>query len=285
MSLVEHVDAVRRVERKAVGARQLDQPRARDVPGEITAEVESIVSIVAAVQDQCRHGYRGQDRAHVQVEDPSVHPRRGARRHREALYADKPGLHTGILREAGRGQREDRRVLTPVLPVAFDQLLGGGVRHPDGIVRRAPPAREGVDQDQRRDALGVARGQHDRHRPAFGVADDGSAARAGRIQRGQRIVHPLLERRQRVERHRTGHAGAALVEADHAAAAGQALVVQRAAGLVPHRVDVGRPAGDEQDVALAFAEGLVRDVAPVRRCVAGLRTLHATRDRCGCGCP
>ncbi len=155
------------------------------------------------------------------------------------------------------------------------ELFRRGVRHADRVVRRAPPAGEGVHEDQRGHAVRVGRGQQHRHRAALRVADDRRLPRASRIQREQRVVHPFLERRQRLERDRVRDAGAALVEADDAADPGQALQVLRAGRLVPHGIDVPAPARDEQDVAGPVTEDLVRDVAAVRFRVPRLRANHA----------
>jgi hypothetical protein len=74
------------------------------------------------------------------------------------------------------------------------------------------------------------------------------------------VVHPLLERRQTVERDGVGHARAALVEQDQPGERCESIEEPREARLLPDVLDVRDPTMDEYEVLRSIADNLISDV-------------------------
>ena len=98
---IEDLLARGRVKRKAVSARQLPAVRAGNVIGQEAAEARAVVPIVAAVDDERRHGDRAQDRPDVHVQHPPVHARGRSRRHGETLDSHEPSRMCGSFATVG----------------------------------------------------------------------------------------------------------------------------------------------------------------------------------------
>lgn len=100
-----------------------------------------------------------------------------------------------------------------MLLIAIDEPLDGGRGHPDRIVVGSHPAGECIDENESRHPVRIGGGECDRHRPALGVADHDRLVYPGGIQHESAIVHPHLDRGNRVQGDRVGHARPAFVEA------------------------------------------------------------------------
>lgn len=74
--------------------------------------------------------------------------------------------------------------------------------------------RVGAVEEQRARSPQIGRGEQDRHRAAFGSAEQGGALRADRVQHGAHVIHAGLEARQLVGVDPVAQAGSGLVEQD-----------------------------------------------------------------------
>jgi hypothetical protein len=83
---------------------------------------------------------------------------------------------------------------------------------------------------------------------------------AGGVDHRPHIVHPLLERRELVQRDRVRHAGAPLVEQNQPAERSEACQEASVVRLFPLPFDMIQPVADEDHINGAVAGYLVRDV-------------------------
>ena len=136
-----------------------------------------------------------------------------------------------------------------------------------------------VRQHERANALRIGRGEERRHQRPFVRAHDGGAVAADRVQHGSHVVHPLLQRRQPVERYRVRQADPMLVERDQPAERGQPPQVVREARNLPTRLHMAEPGGDQQQVEISLADNLVGDVNAVLLRISGLSKHAVIRMR------
>jgi len=147
-----------------VGARAFEQPRVRNVLGEIATVADPDVRVVAVLDDQRRRVDERKHVAHVELEARAHLRERGAGARRKALLAPPPLLHAGL--RGYRGCKQLGHRARPTAPPGFDQLEHGLPclgRHPDRIVVVARESGEAVHQHERGDSLGVRRSEQQRH--------------------------------------------------------------------------------------------------------------------------
>ena len=142
-----------------------------------------------------------------------------------------------------------------------------GLDHGDHLVDRLHrhPGRERMggrerEEDERSAPLGLRRGEHGSHDRAVVEPDDRRTVGSGRLQDGNRVVDLGLEVGELVEGHRIGESRASAVEVDQPAERAQPPKEPGEVGEVPHRLDVVDPRVDQEDVEVALAHHLVRDV-------------------------
>ena len=64
------------------------------------------------------------------------------------------------------------------------------LRHPDRVIRTTEQAGDGVDQNERYGALGIRRGEQDRHGGSLSIPNNHGALRLGSIHDGKDVLHP-----------------------------------------------------------------------------------------------
>ncbi len=139
--------------------------------------------------------------------------------------------------------------------------------HPNRKSARPGALGVGAVQDEGGGARRVGRGVEQRHRPALGDPEQRRALGPDLVQDRLHVVHALLEREDL--RAAVGHAGAALVEQDHAAERGEPPEECDVRGRLPGRLDVGDESRNEQQIARTLAEHLIGDMNVVALDVAG----------------
>jgi len=162
-------------------------------------------------------------------------------------------------------------------PHFFDFIEGerhGPERKSPRLIVVTELASEGVEQNQRRSLGRVRRGEEHRHLSAVREPEQRGAPRARRLHHRAHVVAPLLESRQRRERHGIGHSGSAFVEAEKPTEACEAIQEARHRGLFPHDLHVGGPPRNEDEIARAIADDLIGDVSFLAPRVSRLRDDH-----------
>src|SRR5262249_40484916 len=101
---------------------------------------------------------------------------------------------------------------TPLLAHHFEKLFAlFGCRSP-GILRIANPFRVSTDHHERQRLLRISGREETAHWPTFGNAAQRGTLGTNRVHHRTHVVHALLERRQLIDRHAVGKAGAAFVK-------------------------------------------------------------------------
>ena len=120
-----------------------------------------------------------------------------------------------------------------------------------------------VDNDQGAQAVGMRRREDKPHQRAAEGRDEGCSIASGGVHHRADVVDPCLERRQRLHRHRIGHADAALVEQDESPDRRQASPELREWGHIPLGFLMARPLVRQDEIDRPLAEDLVGDVQAV----------------------
>ena len=126
-----------------------------------------------------------------------------------------------------------------------------------GCGTRPGPA---VDDDKSSETFGVGRREDEAHRCPAERRDQRRAVTAGRIHDRADVVDPGVDRGQRLQRDRIGHADAAFVEGDQTPDTGQAVTDVGDRSDLPLGLLVAHPLVREDEVDRAFADRLEGDV-------------------------
>jgi hypothetical protein len=117
-----------------------------------------------------------------------------------------------------------------------------------------------VFEDQRRRALGVGRGEQHRHDAAVEGSVDRRSFGPCVVEDGANVVHPFLERGQRLERDGIGQAHPSLVEDNDPAKRPEPAEELRHERKLPPALDVALPGTADNEIEGPLAEYLIGDV-------------------------
>jgi hypothetical protein len=132
-----------------------------------------------------------------------------------------------------------------------------------------------VLEDQGCRSLGVRGREEHRHDAAVERAVDGSSFGSCVVQHRANVVHPLLERGQRLERHGIGEPDPSLVEDDDPAERSEAPEELRHERDFPPAFDVALPGSADDEIHRPIAEYLIGDVHFAATSEPGFRDIHA----------
>ena len=197
-------------------------------------------------------GSSGRGSNSAKAADEAAHaPRAGG----EALEAREPRAQPLV---AGRARREhvDVRALAPAREHVVEARVAlVGVRQPRQVVVAHGAQHAGV-QDERGDALGMARREDRRQRAAGRVGEQRGALAAGRVEHGVDVAELGLDGQLAV----VGQPRAAAVHDDQPRETGQAVEEARQARVLPDVLDVVDVRADEQQVERPVAVDLEGEV-------------------------
>ena len=266
LDLTEHHVGVAGVEEVGV-ARDLDQPAAGDVRGEVAAVVDAYEPVARPVDHEGGRLDGRKRGAHVEAVDGSPGGRRDARAHGRPQEADQRFLE--VRRGRGREELQPASAAAPLVEGGAQPLVEQSLRDTGRVVGRPAETGEGVDEDERRGALRAGGGGEHRHDGAGVAADQRRVRGADVVEHGEEVVSELLDHDgARVDG--VGEAGAPLVEEDQPAEGGEALEEAAGRGDTPYLLDVAEPCGDEDNIDGPVAEHLVGDVVVSESGVEGL---------------
>lgn len=132
---------------------------------------------------------------------------------------------------------------------------------------------QSVEEHERFDPLGLARGERNRREPAFRISEHHGAVGADRVEHRNKIRRALFQRRRR--QNRIGQAGTRLVEQDHAAEATQAFQHVRRPPISPPELNMRHRPAHEQEITGAVTEHLIRDAETSMLRVSNIGPVHA----------
>ncbi len=205
----------------------------------------------------------------------------GARR--EALHAREPLGQGGVIGIEGASVSSIGLLTSPqaaeLRSVSVDPFLGG---ERPVVVRGPGGARDRCVHDQRAHALGVIGGEQRADEAAEGVGEERRAFAARGVEHRERVVrHPA--RASVGCKRAVGEPGAAAVEQDQAVEDGQPLEEAAHRRRLPELLDLGDPAGQEQQVERALAGHLVGDARVAAARIARGRAPSDAFDQCAEG--
>jgi hypothetical protein len=215
-----------------------------------------------------------------EVSRPVQHQRRDVDRRQDRFAVDAvPDLHEGPSRagaHAGSQQAEVRRdslvvplqaggpegdpdALGPPFPLHAIECGLGRVGDPGEQSGGWLQPREGSVEHERQGPFGIRCGEQAARRTSLKGPEQDGALGARSVHDGQDVLHALLQRREGIWRDPIGKARAPPVEEDQAAEGGEPPKEPRELGHVPCQVEMGDPAGGQDDVHRSFPHHLVRD--------------------------
>jgi len=275
--LLDCAEQLRMRQRHVVRAVDLDESRVPDLLGEVPAVIHADECVVAAVDQQGRCRDERQDVTDVELVDrPRLrdgHPRRAG----EPFDAAPPLDDAGSLRDR-RSEHADERARSPLRRDLLDDDVLDLLRHPGGVVVVPSEAREAVVEDERRDPLRVRRGGHERELRRVALGDDGRLPEARRVRDRGDVVDPVLGR-EHPARHGVGQPQTAHVEPEHPPQPPEHVEEVEEEGLLPEHLQVAGPVEHEDELALALAEDLVRELELPARDVLRSRWGHRGHSR------
>jgi hypothetical protein len=165
---------------------------------------------------------------------------------------------------AGSGNRRVDRVR----PVTLEGLEAGVELVPRHEIGAG--ARKCAVEDEGSGPLGVGRSEERAQRSAFRDSQQRGSLRSDGIHHSPNVVHPLLQDRDLGRGHPVGQPGSALVEDDQPGERSQPTPEGGLRGVVPGQLDVGDPAGNEDEVDRPLADDLVGDVDLAALGISGL---------------
>ena len=240
-------------------ARQLDEPRVRQVLGEPAPVADVDEPVAAAVKDERRNMDARDHVAYVDVEE-----------HLERATASIPGLalerssrpkkarESGLSAWLGAANSIDAPCpqygATSSVPASIS--ASAGVRPRIVVVGRG--ARHAAVADERLRAVRIRGREQDAHRDALRDPEQRRPLRARGVHHGTYVVHALLERRRL--RHRIRQSRAPPVEVDHPGERREAVEEPRRRLVLPDQLDVREIPVDQDQIEVALAEHLVGDV-------------------------
>ena len=259
-------------EEEVILAGERDEARAIDLVRHPLVFFEGEGAIAVTRQHQRRHVDRRQGRAHI---DLAVHARKGCGRPRARCMSQVVGQPCDRLLVAGERRR------CPILDLLRCQLARSPARLAvrcvclerlvvaagPWVVGGRPPAGAGAEQDQPDRALRIRGGEHARHRTSLRDTEHDRTFRANGIHHRAGVVHPNLEGGKAVFGHPIRQPHAAFVEGDQPRERCQTFQESGERRLLPHLLDVARPAHHQDDVDGSGADRLIGDV----HAVCGLR--------------
>jgi hypothetical protein len=243
------------------------------------------------VEEQRRNVNRRKHGADVDIEVHAAQVQERARRGRQPRY---PRLFAELVEvERPSSGRNDRQAVAPALvgfAVGKQPLLEqvGGLplvfvmRWCPREVRRPDVSRLRSKQGKRKRALRIGRCEEQTHCASVGHAEERRARRLRRFHHGPYVVHPLLQRRRAVDRIR--RARAALVEDDHARERAHPLEAGMHTPVVAVSVETEEQRRNDDEIERAVTPDAVGDVHVAALRVAGLRNVHARKDRTSAVC-
>ena len=252
-----------------VRARGLREPGPRDAVGQVPALGRADHAAESGLDDQGRALDSREQVAHVQVAPHQLHGQGGPRAQR---VPRQPAVAADELPVAGLGREQPVRDPLDEVRRAPLRLDGGqplvplAVAPPERVVRCPATAHLGRPGHQRRDPFRVSRREqqrlcdrvllHVQHRPLG----------AGGVHHRADVVHPRVQRRDRVGVDAVGQPGAAPVEQQQPRAGAQAAQQARGRRPLPDQLHVRHEAGqDRHHVDRSVADHLVGDVDAVGR--------------------
>ena len=161
-------------------------------------------------------------------------------------------------RSARAARQPDRAA--PVASIVVEDALRCSRWAPTGSRGRAVRRGVAAVDDQRARPLGIGRGEQRAIGPPSDTPNERRPLGADGVHHGPHVVHPLLERRQSLDRHRIGQPGAALVEEDQPRERREPLGGTARTPARPRSARCARPSPDEHQVDRSVADDLVGDV-------------------------
>jgi hypothetical protein len=128
-----------------------------------------------------------------------------------------------------------------------------------GVVWAPAPLGEDPRGHQRRGTVRVGDREQDREVPTLGVAEDARPLGPRGIQYREHVVDPLLEHGERLLGHAIGKSGSTFVEQNQPRERRQPAEEACKQRLFPSELYIRNPAGDPEQIEIAFAHHLIGD--------------------------
>ena len=157
-------------EEPMIGAVELNEPRLRDVAGEIAAGAYANGAVAPPVEHQRRNGNSAQKMPRIRVAQRLEHTLDGARARRSPEQAGPPGSCLRIGRQARRESLDAGSPAPERNELLEPEVILTGLQRVRIVGRRAS-LRQRAEQDEAGDTIGVIRGEFDAGRSALGRAE------------------------------------------------------------------------------------------------------------------